>query len=100
MYQQRYLKKEEKFKDNWVKAFSLIWENYCAADMQIAIKEMSDYDAAVHNEPLELLKCIKTLMHTPERAKYPSLTLVEVLLNMLKVKQGDKEELIDYLSWF
>ena len=66
--------------------------------MQIAIKEMSDYDTAVHNEPLELLKRIETLMHTPERAKYPSLTLVEVLLNLLKIKQGDKEELIDYLS--
>ena len=39
-------------------------------------------------------------MHNPERAKYPSLTLVEVLQNLLKTKQGDKEELLEYLSWF
>ena len=39
-------------------------------------------------------------MHTPERAKYPSLTTVEVLHNFLKCKQGEKENLIDYLSRF
>ena len=39
-------------------------------------------------------------MHTPEKAKYPSLTLVEVLLSFLKVKQGDNEDLLDYLSRF
>ena len=39
-------------------------------------------------------------MHTPKRAKYPSLTTVEVLHNFLKCKQGGKESLIDYLSLF
>ena len=39
-------------------------------------------------------------MHMPERAKYPSLTTVEVLHNFLKCKQGEKESLIDYLSRF
>ena len=40
------------------------------------------------------------LMHTPEKAKYPALTLVEVLLSFLKIKQGDNEDLLDYLSQF
>ena len=39
-------------------------------------------------------------MHTPECAKYPPLTLVEILLSFLKIKQGDNEDLIDYLSRF
>lgn len=39
-------------------------------------------------------------MHTPEKAKYPALTLVEVLLSFLKVKQGDNKDLLDYLSRF
>ena len=40
------------------------------------------------------------LMHTPEKAKYPALTLIEVLLSFLKIKQGDNEDLLDYLSRF
>ena len=39
-------------------------------------------------------------MHTPERAKYPSLTVVEILNNFLRIKQQEKEELVDYLSRF
>ena len=85
---------------NWAKAYSLIWENYCAKAVQVAIKEMPDYDTRIHNEPLELLREIESLMHTPEQAKYPQLTLVEVLLSFLKIKQGDKEDLLDYLSRF
>ena len=39
-------------------------------------------------------------MHTPEKAKYPQLTLIEVLSNFLKLKQGDNETLLDYYSRF
>ena len=39
-------------------------------------------------------------MHTPERAKHPTLTLLDVMLNFLKIKQGDNEDLIDYLTRF
>ena len=52
----------------------------------------------IKNKPIALLERIETLMHTPERATYPALMLVEVLLNFLKVKQGDHEDLLDYLS--
>ena len=43
---------------------------------------------------------VESLMHTLEATKYPPLTLVEVLANFLKIKQGDKEDLLDYLSRF
>ena len=43
---------------------------------------------------------IEILIHTPEKAKYPSLTLVEVLCSFLRVKQGDNDKLLDYLSRF
>lgn len=39
-------------------------------------------------------------MHTPERAKYPQLTLIEVLSNFLILKQGENESLLDYYSTF
>ena len=95
-----YHNQKHKLQASFAKAFSLIWENYCAKEVQVAIKEMSDYETRIRDEPLELLKEIESLMHTPERAKYPPLTLVEVMLNFLKIKQGDNEDLIDYLTRF
>ena len=96
----RYQDKTEKFEALWIKAFALIWDTYCSKEIQVALKEMPDFADQVDKNPLVLLERIETLMHTPERAKYPSLTTVEVLHNFLKCKQGERESLIDYLSRF
>ena len=39
-------------------------------------------------------------MHTPEKAKYPKITVIKVLLIFLKAAQAGNEDLIDYLSHF
>ena len=95
---QMYRQDEKKFKENWSRAYALIWKGYCAKEVQHAVEEMSEFEVRIKNYPLELLKEVETLMHVPQRAKYPPLTLVEILSNFLKVKQGDNESLLDYLS--
>ena len=95
-----YHTQKHKLEASFTKAYSLIWENYCAKEVQVAIQEMSEFGTRIRDNPIELLKEIEKLMHTPERAKYPPLTLVEVMLNFLKIKQGDNEDLIDYLTRF
>ena len=93
-------KEEKKYKEAWVKAYVLIWDSYCSREIQTAIKEKSTFETKIKDEPIALLEMIEMLMHTPEKAKYPSLTLIEVLLSFTKIKQGKNEELIDYLSRF
>ena len=93
-------KEEKKYKEAWVKAYALIWDSYCSREVQTAIKEMSTFETKIKDEQIALLEMIEMLMHTPEKAKYPSLTLIEVLLSFTKIKQGENEELIDYLSRF
>ena len=61
---------------------------------------MPTYETMIRNEPLVLLDTIVMLISTHEKAKYPSLTLVEVLCSFLKVKQGENEELLEYLTMF
>ena len=95
-----YRKDERKFDEAWVKAYALIWDTYCSREIQTVIKEMSAFKSKIRNDPLALLEMIEILIHTPEKAKYPSLTLVEVLCSFLRVKQGENEELLDYLSRF
>ena len=41
---------------------------------------------------------IKLLVHTPEKAKYPLLTLIEAMASMLNFHQGENEDLLSYLS--
>ena len=39
-------------------------------------------------------------MHASQHAKYLPLTLVEVLCNNIKIRQGEDKSLLDYLSGF
>ena len=95
-----YQKDERKFDEAWVKAYALIWDTYCSREIQSAIKEMITFETMIRNEPLALLETIEVLIHTPEKAKHPSLTLVEVLCSFLKVRQGENEEFLEYLTRF
>ena len=95
-----YQKDIRRFDEEWARAYALIWKGFCSKEVQVALEEMSDFRTKIRNDPLELLQRIETLMHVPQRAKYPPLTLVEVLARYVKIRQGDNESLIDYLSRF
>ena len=97
---ERHIKKEEVFEENLVRAYALIWDTYCSREVQVAIKEMPDFDTQIVNQPVELLSRVENLVHTPMKAKYPPLTLVEVLISFLQISQADDESLLDYLSRF
>ena len=97
---ERYQDKVDKFEGQWRNAYSLIWDTYCAKDVQVAISELPNFETEIRDDPLKLLEKVKELMHTPEKAKYPVLAIVEIMTNFLKYRQGDKEPLLDYLSRF
>ena len=81
-----------------MKLYAVIYDNYCSKEIQTALKEQSDYDTKVLNKPLVLFECVKMLVHTPEKAKYPFLTLIEVFASLLNFRQGKHENLVTYLS--
>ena len=66
----------------------------------MASEEMPNFSKTTKNDALELLQHIETLMHVPQRAKYPPLTLVEILASYMRIRQGKNEKLIDYLGRF
>ena len=46
---------ELKFKEQWVKAYALIWGSYCSRELCMAIKEMPDFESVIRNDPLTTL---------------------------------------------
>ena len=68
--------------------------------MQHRIKEHPDFESMLQNDPIELLKAIKIVMHDPIRAKYPYASLTEALMRTLNIKQLEHESLIDYMKRF
>ena len=48
-----------------------------------ALKELLDFETRVYDKQLDLLMKVENLMHTPMRAMYPTLTLVETLSSLV-----------------
>ena len=95
-----YLEQCTEFEENWKKAYAFVYEQYCGKEMQISLKELPEFDSKIKGDPLELLKQVKVLMHTPIRARYPYLTLTENVTSLLNMRQNESETLIEYLERF
>ena len=95
-----YFSQEMDFEENWVKAYGLIFETYCSRDMQVAIRELVDYETRTLDNPLELLIDVEKLMHVPRKAVYPTLALLETISSLLTLQQQEKEGLMSYLERF
>ena len=68
--------------------------------MQSRIEEHPDFDTKLQDDPIELLKAIKVLMHDPIRAKYPYASLTEAVARIVNIKQMENEDLLDYVKRF
>ena len=81
-----------------MKAYAYIFENFCAKELQIALKELPNYERDVVNNSINLLKEVRGLMYTPIKASYPFMSLTENLSNLLNIKQTENKSLIDYTT--
>lgn len=90
----------KKLDDNVTKAYALIFQSYCSASMQVAVKELPNFESDIRNDPFKLLEEVQKLMHTPMRARYPLLSLSESLAKVVNLRQLENEELIDYMERF
>ena len=86
--------------DNLVKAYALIYSTYCSKTMQNRVQEDVDFKNKIQDDPIELLKALKVLMHNTVRVRYPYALMTEALTRLLHVKQGEQEPLLDYVKRF
>jgi hypothetical protein len=57
--------------------------------MQNRIEEHPDFEGTIRDDPIELLKKIKVLMHDPIR-----------VITLMNIKQFEQERLLDYIKRF
>ena len=86
--------------NNIPKAYALIMSSYCGKTMKSRVEEHPSFASTVQDDPIELLKLIQTLMHDPQRAKYPYATLTDSFTRLLNILQAENEELLDYVKRF
>ena len=60
------------------------------------IKTNVNYEIKIQDNPIEILKYIKIIMHKPERSKYPFTSMNEPLKRIVKTNQKYNESILDY----
>jgi hypothetical protein len=93
---EKYLTREDNLHQNQPKAFSVIMQDFCTHDMVREIQTHPDFKSKIEDDPFELLKVVKTLMHNPTRAHYPFLQLTDIALNFLLCRQYENEHPADF----
>eukprot|EP00980_Cylindrotheca_fusiformis_P025965 scaffold15010_cov49-Cylindrotheca_fusiformis.AAC.1 len=96
----RFSTRRDDLRKNKPKAYALIFADFCSSSMQIRIKEHPKYESDLYNDPVELLKAIRVLMHNPVRAIYPYLSLSDAMAKLLNMRQKEDESLNDYVERF
>ena len=81
---QNYMDRKNTLETNLGRAYALILSTYCNGTMQHHIKEHPDFESKIQNDPIELLKAIKIVMHHPIRVKYPYASLTESIDENIK----------------
>ena len=89
-----YVEKKAELEENYSKAYAFIFEQYCGREMQVTIQELEHYESKILDDPIELLKEVRTLMHTQIKARYPYMTLTENLASFLNLRQAENKNLL------
>ena len=94
------MERKKILKTNLSKAYALIFQNYCHKTIQNRIEEKPDFDTKIRNNPIELLKTIREVMHVPAWAKYLFVALTEALVRVLNFKQLERELVTEFTKRF
>lgn len=91
-------KKSELYNENLQKAAAIIYSDFCTETMQSRIE--ADVSREDRRDPVLLLKAIKRLMHSVQKAKHPMIGLWTMIVRLTNCKQMSGETHMDYVKRF
>ena len=96
----RFCERQEAYKENMIKAYALIYGNFCTESMQTRLQQQVNFQDEIRNNPIELLKNIQILMHDPVRGRYPYATVTDAFKTLIFTRQNENEHILDYSKKF
>jgi hypothetical protein len=82
------------------RAYALIYAMYCSEDMQNRVDDEIEIDQSIRHDTIKLLQTVRTVMRETGRAQYPYEPVVNVIADILQIRQMSNESLSDYSKRF
>ena len=93
-------KRANAYARNKTKAFDLLMKEYCHKTLKERLEGQSDWETTVQGDPVETLKRIRVLSHSPTRGRYPFAVITESVERFINVQQQQKESVTFFLDRF
>ena len=95
----KFTDKKENYENNSKKAYKFLWEQ-CSVTMRDRVESIPGFAANIKEDPVELLKAIKSFALAFQETKYPVLSIDDAHDAFVRTSQKPDEKLIDYLKRF
>ena len=86
------LKRERWLNSNLPKACACIFGSHVTDGLKSRLQAMPDFNTKIQDDPLALLRAIKTQTHENARTQYPPITITTHLDRLLRIKQESNED--------
>ena len=96
----RYADNKDNYNNQMKAVYSIILSKYCTTQMKNKIEQLSDFNSKIKDDPIELLKAIKKLMHDATTKQLFTISASEAMRQYFTIKQGPEESLNDYYRRF
>jgi len=96
----QFIDRKEALDGNLHKFYALICGSYCSKAIQSRVEDHPDFESRIRDNPIELLKTIRVLMHDMVRARYPYASLFDALSRLLTLRQQENEHLNEFIKRF
>ena len=94
-----WIRKKNLYQSDINKACATFWD-HCNEAMQSKIVQRTECDTKIKNNPFELLKAIKEHSMSHQENKHPLMTIIDAVRNVVNMKQGENESILDFHSRF
>jgi len=94
----RHLDRVQTLKDGMNQACSLLFSTYCSKLMQGRLEAPPEFELAIRNDPIGLLKAIKNCMVESVGAQCPLISMTESLIRLVNIKMHDQESPLEHVK--
>jgi hypothetical protein len=94
-----FVQRKSKYDSNLGNAYAFLF-GQCNKAMQNKLQARKDYDNKIKNQAIELLKAIEEHSISYQENKYEMAIIADAMSNLVNLKQGVEEPLIDYTGRF
>ena len=93
---EKWIERKSQYRSAKSSAYATITKHYMTTSLKAKIEARKDFTSTIRDNPIKLLEVIQEYTNETDDSKYPYMTAITSIVNLLDTKQDKEESLLDY----